>query len=499
MIVPAKPGPLTLYYPQWIPGEHGPTGPIADLVGLKLTAAGRPLSWQRDLTDMYAFRCEVPAGADSVAGISFKSIPLAAGVTPPHRIDLFGTAPNNLEMSAEMVAGLSQLVVETGALFGARHYDHYNFLVALSDYIAHFGLEHHQSSDNREPERALIDDGIRKVNADLLPHEFVHSWNGKFRAPADLAAPDYQQPVKTDLLWVYEGLTQYLGEVLTVRSGLWTPEQFREHLALSAATLDHRAGRTWRPLEDTAVAAQLLYTSRTEGTSWRRGTDFYEEPVLIWLEADVIIRQQSKGRRSLDDFCRRFFGGQNGGPSVVPYTLDDVVATLSEIVPYDWRGFFLSRLNSTGAHAPLAGIEGSGWRLVYGENPSDFFRTTEQFDRVTDHSFTIGFKLREDGTFADILPDSPAARAGIAPGMRLLGVNGRRWSPGMIRELLKPLKTDGQVLSLLVENNEFYQTYTIDYHDGDKYPDLERDPARPDLLEQILKPRTPRPPTAKAD
>ena len=585
LVIPAAPGPMTLVYPKWIPGEHSPTGPIADLAGLKFTAAGKPLAWTRDDVDMYAFHIDVPAGADAVevaldylspssgegfsagpaataqvavlewnlvvlypqgsksdavtcaaslrlpagwkfgtalevasessgeiqfqavslttlvdspviAGAYFRSVPLRAGETPPHRLDLAGDSAAAVAISPRLVDQYNQLVAESGALFGARHYRHYDFLLALSDYLHAMGLEHHQSSDNHAAEHALLDPDVYASFAGLLPHEFVHSWNGKYRRPAGLVTPDYQQPMRGSLLWVYEGLTQYLGDVLTARSGLRTPEIHREHLAWVAAYLDHWPGRTWRPLADTAVAAQILYGARgPEWNSWRRSTDFYDESLLIWLEADTIIRRESQGRSSLDDFCRRFYGGTSGTPTVAPYTFDDVVAAMSDVTPYDWRGFFTARLNSTGAHAPLEGLESSGWRLVYTEALNDYLRSREEVSKLTDVRFSLGLILKheenekDDGMVLDVIPGTPAAHAGIAPGMKLIHVNGRRWSPGALREAIRGAKGGAGPIELLVENTEYQKTYRLDYHGGERYPHLERDPARPDLLKQIIRPK----------
>jgi predicted metalloprotease with PDZ domain len=344
LVIPAAPGPLTLVYPKWIPGEHGPTGPITDLAGLKFSAGGTPLAWRRDPVDMWALRCDVPAGADAVevaldylspgetagfssgasatsklallswnqlllypqgrntddivyaasltlpagwkygtalpvareapgriefapvplttlvdspvlAGQHFRTVVLAEGA-PPHRIQIAADSAAALEMTPAHLAQFQALVAETGALFGARHYRHYDFLLTLSDHTAHFGLEHHESSDDRVAERSLVNDDKRKMLARLLPHEMTHSWNGKYRRPAGLATPTFQEPMKGELLWVYEGLTEYLGSVLTARSGLLTPEQYREALALTAATMDIQAGRSWRPRADTPGAGQ---------------------------------------------------------------------------------------------------------------------------------------------------------------------------------------------------------------------------------------------------
>jgi len=586
LTIHAAPGPLTLVYPKWIPGEHSPTGPITDLAGLKFTAAGKPLAWRRDDVDMYAFHLEVPAGADVVevaldyllphetgrfsagpsastelavlewnlvllyprgsksddvtfapslrlsagwkfgtsldvaaesggeiefrpvslttlvdspviAGAHFRSIPLSVEGAPAHRLDLAGDSAAAVEIKPELLDGFRRLVAEAGALFGARHYRHYDFLLALSDYAQHFGLEHHQSSDNRTAERALLDPDEYALFAGLLPHEFVHSWNGKYRRPAGLATPNYEEPMRGELLWVYEGLTQYLGDVLTARSGLRSPALQREHLAWVAAYLDHWPGRTWRPLEDTAVAAQILYGVRgAEWTSWRRSTDFYDESLLMWLEADTIIRRESQGRRSLDDFCRRFHGGASGVPALVTYTFDDVVTTMNEVAPYDWRAFFTARLHSTGAHAPLGGVEASGWRLVYTEALNEHQRSIEKVLKTTDVRFSLGLILKheklvkENGRVLDVIPGSPAAEAGIGPGMKLIGVNGREWSPDVLREAIRATKGSREPIELLVENAEYYKAYRIDYHGGERYPHLERDASRPDLLDEIIRPQT---------
>ena len=588
LVVPAAPGPLTLLYPKWIPGEHSPSGPITDLAGLKLTAGGTVVPWHRDLLDMFTFHCDVPQGASAVeialdflspaavdgfsagasataqvavinwnqvvlypqgtptddltyeaslrlpagwkfgtalpvadasgdnvrfkpvpltslvdspviAGAQFRVVPLAPGVEPRHEIDMAADSAAALDMGAEQIAAFSRLVEEAGLLFGTRHYRDYHFLYTLSDHTAHFGLEHHESSDDRGAERASVDPDERRRWAHLLPHEFVHSWNGKHRRPADLATPDYQTPMKTDLLWVYEGLTDYLGYLLMARSGLATPDLFRQELAVLAATLDHRPGRLWRPLEDTAVAAQILYNAPRGWESLRRGTDFYRESAFIWLEADVMIRQQTKGKRSLDDFCRRFLGGPGGRPTLETYTADDVFAALNEVSPYDWRGFFTARLESTGARAPLGGLEGSGWRLSYTETRSDYVKSAEESFKLLDLTSSIGITLNtKDDSIRDVIPGMAAADAGVGPGMILIAVNGRKYTPEVLRDALRATRSAAAPLDLLVENTDYFKTYRLDYHGGDRYPILERDPSRPDLLETIIRPLAPRPGGARA-
>jgi predicted metalloprotease with PDZ domain len=576
LTIPAAPGPLELLYPQWIPGEHGPSGPIADLAGLVVTAAGRPVPWTRDPKNMFAFRVDVPAGAGALeveldflltadaegftsaasasaklavvswnqlvlyprgtsardlvcaaslrlpAGwqfgtalpvashsgdaVTFKPVPLATLVDSPVLMgeyfrDLDLTPPGGLrhvmhvaadglpalEMSAELQASFRKLVIEAPALFGATHYGSYHFLVTLSDHVAHFGLEHHESSDNRSWERAFVDEDRRRLMAGLLPHEIVHSWNGKYRRPATLTDADFGAPVDSSLLWVYEGLTTYLGDVLTARSGLWTQEEFLDNLALDAAAQERRAGRTWRPLLDTCVAAQVLYESRAEWANWRREVDFYPEGSLIWLEADVLIRQDTRGKRSLDDFCRGFFGGRNGPPEVRPYAFGDVVAAMNEVAPRDWKKFFEERLSRPTRAAPLGGITGAGWTLVYTDTIPERLASVETVEETTDVSHSIGLLLDDEGTIVDTVPGLPADRAGIGPGMKLLAINGRTWDPVVLRDAIRATKS-GVQMELLVDNAGYVSAHALDYRDGERYPRLVRDESRPDLLSAIIAP-----------
>jgi predicted metalloprotease with PDZ domain len=327
----------------------------------------------------------------------------------------------------------------------------------------------------------LIDDDTRFSWAALLPHEFVHYWNGKYRRPASLTTPDFQQPMHGDLFWVYEGLTNYLGWVLAGRSGLLPDEWATDSLAMMSAILDHRAGRSWRPLADTAVAAQLLYLAAPEWASLRRGVDFYSEGTLLWLEADVIIRQRSKGARSLDDFCKKF----HGAPGVNPYGLDDVIAALTTVEKYDWRGFFDARVFAVAPHPPLGGIEDGGWKLSYDDKPNKPWAADEKDDKVILLDSSLGMRLKEDGSFLDVIPGMPATQAGLAPGMKLIGVNGRKWSPPLLHEAIK----SGKDIELLAENAEFYVTAHLKHKGGERYPHLQRVASKPDLLKEILRPQ----------
>jgi len=568
--IPVRPGPLTLFYPKWIPGEHSPTGPINDLVGLKLSANGKPIAWQRDQVEMFAFHCEIPQGvselevsfddvsqpettasaklarikwnrlilypremnsdtiqvraslllpagwkfasalpvlSESKDGFQLKEVSLTELVDSPgligenfrkfaltstgiaHEIDAMADTPAALEMKPETLTGLKNLVQEAYALFGARHYRSYKFLVTFSDHGGSEGLEHHESSEDGVGEKALSDELELIDFADLMGHEYAHSWNGKYRRPAGLTTPDFEQPMKGDLLWVYEGLTEYLGRVLPARSGLWTADDFHEAMAAVAAEFEMQSGRQWRPLVDTAVAVQFTYPSPRAWMNYRRRVDYYDEGSLVWLDADVLIRQRSNGKLSLDDFCRRFHGGSDTSPLVKTYTFDDVVNTLNEVMPYDWRSFLNERIYQVAPHAPLAGITGGGWKLVYTDKPNTLVRLGDHARKSVDLMYSIGAMLKEDGGVMDVNPNLEAAGAGLAPGMKIITVNGRPWSTDVLHEAITAAKSNTTPIELVVENGSFTGMYKLNYHGGERYPHLERDPTKPDVLGDVIKSR----------
>jgi predicted metalloprotease with PDZ domain len=568
LVIPVKSGPLTLYYPKWIPGEHGPDGPIANVTGLKFEAEGKIIPWERDLLDVFTFHLEIPHGvshldasfdyiepdgasatdkllvlewnevvlypADVPAGklmyeaklvmpdgwkfgtslpveneagnrVSFKSIsldmlvdsPVITGefyrsidLTPPgepihHEIDIAADSAAALNMSPENQKEMINLVAESGKLFGARHYRDYHFLLALSDHVAHFGLEHHESNNSRLPERTLLLPSSGMSLGGLLSHEFVHSWNGKFRRPADLTTPDYEQPMKTDLLWGYEGLTDYLGPMLAARSGLWTPDQYHEYLASIAAMLGPgRPGRTWRPLLDTAVGEPGV-SGRGGWMNWRRGTDYYDEGDLLWLEVATIIHRESGGKKSIDDFCQAFHGGANNGPEVKTYTFDELVNALNSFAPFDWAGFFHTRLNSTSADAPVGGIENGGWKFGFSDKPAKLEGRRGNVGEV----YSIGLQVGADGVVSDAIVGSPAFEAGVSSQMKIIGVNGRVYTPELLADAIKAAKDSSQPITLLVVVDDYFRTCTINYHSGARYPHLVRDSERPDYLDDLIKPR----------
>jgi predicted metalloprotease with PDZ domain len=423
-----------------------------------------------------------------LSGRYFREIPLASESAPKHYLDIAADGPEDLEVPSQMLEGFNDLVRQASALYQSHHYGSYHFLMTLSDQVAHFGLEHHQSNDDRVPEKTFLDSNLDVLEAGLLPHEFTHSWNGKYRRPAGLLSPDFQTPMQGDLLWVYEGLTEYLGDVLTARSGLWTQDQYREALANSAADLDNRPGRRWRDLQDTATAAQTLYEASGQWDNWRRGVDYYPEGELLWLQVDTLIRQQSHGKKSLNDFCVRFLGlDGDTGPITVPYTFEDVVSNLNAVQPYDWAGFLTEKLTTKEDHAPLGGIENGGYRLTYLDTPNSIEESMEAV-RGLDAWYSLGLHISHEGALRDVLFDSPAYKAGLGPEMKIVAVNGRAYTDALMHDAIRNSKTTQAPIELIVENTAYFRDLKIDYHGGERYPHLERVDSKPDMLDQILQP-----------
>jgi predicted metalloprotease with PDZ domain len=423
-----------------------------------------------------------------LAGKYFRVLEL--GGTPAVKLAIAADQPAALAMSAEMLGHYRNLVAESTTLFGATHYRHYQFQWALTGQIMPDGIEHHESSDDRSPLRALLDEDTRRAEAPLLPHEYTHSWNGKFRRPVGLSTADYQAPMRDELLWVYEGLTEYLGDVLATRSGLLTVAEFRDELARISAQLQVHKGRNWRSLEDAAIAAPLLYYQDWNWASrLRRQDDFYWEPALLWLEADTLIRKLSGGKRSLDDFCRRFYGGDSTPPRVVPYDFDAVVAALTSVQPYDWRAFWRDRLTRVGGGAPLEGLEAGGWRLEFVPAENSMHRAHETEDHEVNLQYSLGLRIGLDGgTFSDIVPGSPADVAGAAPGSHLVAVNGHKWSREVLHDALIEAAGGAHIVTFLVEKDDELRTLELHYEGAERYPVLVRG-AGPDLLAEIVRRR----------
>jgi predicted metalloprotease with PDZ domain len=572
-------GPLTLVFAKWIPGEHGPTGPLESMVGLQIKAAGKTLSWSRDPLDVYALNVVVPTGAtkldilietglaasgegfsaaptsseqlavlpwnefvlfpkvkDAAAistsasllvpagwhitspldfhsledgGVEFESASLATLIDSPtqigrymKRVDLQGSVPapqlrHSISIAADsdaalvtpndFAAGYSRLVAEAGNFFGTRIYRHYTWLLTLSDHVASFGLEHHEASDDRMRENSLAEADSRQSVAQLLGHEYVHSWNGKFRRPAGLLSPDYQKPMDGSLLWVYEGLTEFLGYVLPTRAGLITQERFREELAVAAGEFDLEPGARWRPLGDTAVAAQVLYPSPAAWSSSRRGVDFYAASEFLWLNVDSELRARTHGRASLDDFAHRFYAGDAGAAQLKPYVESDVYDALAAVAPADWKSIIRAHLDSKDISALRAGLESSGWRLVYTAEKNQAVETGEKGHKTVSREWSIGFRLDEKAEIIDTIEDRPAARAGAGPGMKVVAINGRRYTVEVLDAAMTEAKANCKPIEILVETGDFYRSLSVSYCDGPRFPHLVRVEGKPDTLSPLLK------------
>ncbi len=406
-----------------------------------------------------------------------------------YRVFIACDSRDGLEVPEATLKAWNKLPAEAAAIFGpAKPYESYTFLLGLSNHIPQAGIEHHQSSDNRLSELALVKAGERKASATLFPHEFAHAWNGKYRRPADMIMRDYQTAQQTRLLWVYEGLTNYFGWLMAARTGLMSADEARDYLAMTAARMTNVKARGWRPLDDTAAAASTLFDATRSWRSARRAVDFYDEGTLLWLEVDVLIRTQSKGAKSLDDFSAAFFGGGTGKPAVKGYTLENVIDALREVSPHDWKSHFARRVEAVAEAPPLDGITGGGWKLTYGTKPTDLFATMEGLSKGVNLTDSVGVAVAGDGLVGDLVPNSPAAKAGLAPGMKVLAVNGRRYSPDGLKSAVAATATGGK-LELLAENGDFFKTHTVEYKGGARYPRLEKQDGKADLLSEIVKPK----------
>lgn len=424
----------------------------------------------------------------AIIGKYFAKVPLATDPVPVE-MDIAGETEDSIKYSPETLLWWKNLVTQANLAFGAHHYRKYRFLLTVSDDGGSEGLEHHESSEDGVGEKALSDRLEMLDLADLLSHEYTHSWNGKYRRPASLTTPDFEQPMRGDLLWVYEGLTQYLGHVFPARSGVWTPEMFRDVFAVTYADMNLRSGRKWRPLVDTAVAVQYTYSSPRAWQNARRRVDYYDEGSLIWLDADVLIRQKSNGKLSLDDFLHKFHGGQSGTPAVVTYTLDDLVQTLNSVVPYDWKQFFVDRVYKVAPVAPIGGIENGGWKFIFNDTPNLQIQVDERDRNFVNEFYSIGLLVGSDGEIRDINPDLAAARAGLAPGMKILKVNDSDFSIDGLRNAVFATKGNSDGLTIQAVNGKDTASYKIAYSGGEKFPHLMRDSSRPDYLTAIAKPR----------
>lgn len=567
------PGPLVLLYPEWLPGEHGPTGPIADAAGFAFTADGRPLAWRRDTVDVHAFHLDVPAGATSVearfqflpphergnarvvtaptmaniewnavslypAGTYVRRIPVSASVTwpagwtgytalrgtrsgdrtrygtvpydvlidspifagryarrialdPAVTLDMVGDTPDEIEPAPDVIAAHKALVVQADRLFGARHYDHYDLLVATSDVQSDEGLEHHRSSENSFAGDLFTDWDANLGDHYVVAHEFTHSWNGKYRRPFDLWTPDYRTPMRDTLLWVYEGQTQFWGDILAARSGLWTKDQYLDTLAgVAALYTGGQPGTAWRPLQDTTNDPVIGGGGGgSDWQSWSRGFDYYRNAELIWLEADAQLRSLTGGAKGLDDFARGFFGVDPGVWNTEhTYTFDDVTAALNAVAPYDWAGFLRRRLDATGP-ASLAGIERAGYRLVYTDTPNAMLKNGLAKSKGADFFYSVGLRADAAGKVTSVLWQGPAFLAGIKPDDTIVAIGDRGYRAPAMAAAITAAKDGREPLVLSLRSGDRFRTVSVPYHGGLRYPHLQKIAGGEAGLDRLIAPR----------
>jgi predicted metalloprotease with PDZ domain len=578
LTIAVQPGPLTLVYPKWIPGEHGPTGPLNSMVGFEVRANGQRLTWSRDPYDMYALRLTVPRGVDRLEvsldsglatengdftagptnsaqlaviswneflvfpmGVDADRISVDASIVPPagwtivcaldstvgsggvhsfenasiarlidspvqmglhtklielarsapgselkHSLSIMADSARALTVPDDFAAGYGRLVAESGALFGSRIYRHYTWLLSLSDHVAHFGLEHHESSDDRTDEDALSEDDLRMDVAGLLGHEYVHSWNGKYRRPLGLLSPDYQKAMDGTLLWVYEGMTEFWGDVLPTRAGIITPEYYRETVAQAAGFFDTEPGVHWRPMVDTATSVQLLNDAPAAFTSSRRAADYYDASIFLWLDVDAELRLLSKGRLTIDDYVKRFYAGRTGEPSLKPFVEQDVYDALGAVATADWRTLIHRHLDNLDTTALMGALARSGWKLSYSAEPNAAVAAREKRHGGAARRWSIGLNLDKDGKIIDAVSDRAAALAGASPGMTVVAVNGRKFTSKGLDAAIAEAQKLRQPIALLVENADFYSNLSVAYYDGPRYPHLVRIEGQPDTLSSVI-------------
>jgi predicted metalloprotease with PDZ domain len=492
-----------LLYPAHIPVRDIPVQPSLKVpdgwgVGTALQPEGAsawPVPAGGSTTKFAVTNVEQLEDSPVIAGQYFHEFALAPTISPKHYIDVVSDEPADSNLRPSTLAEIANLVREADADYASHHYNAYHFLLTLSDIAGGEGLEHGQSSDNGVGEKGFADDAHQLGEADLLSHEFTHSWNGKYRRPVGLYQPDFATPQQGALLWVYEGMTQYLGNVLAARSGLKSQAQYRDLLALSAANLDTKPGREWRSTEDTAIAASVLRGGNPAWSNWRRGQDYYQEGELLWLDADTLIRKMTDNKKSLDDFEKVFLAkGGNTGPLIVTYTFDELVQDLNEVVKYDWATFLHDRVDKLNPRADLDGIERGGYKLVYKDKPSASEKTLTSIGGRrgggVDCWYSLGMRISGEGSIADVRWNGPADKAHVAPGQKIIAINGQVFSPELLHEAIKAAKGNTEPIKLILQSDTYISNAEIDYHDGERFPVLVRVDGAPAYLDDITKPLT---------
>jgi len=567
----AQAGPMTLLFPQWLPGKHAPRGEIEKLAGLKISAKGETIAWTRDPLDVYAFHIQVPEGARQIdialdflsatqgdqgrvavtpammnlafetvslypAGYFARRIPVRATVTYPAgwkaasglpsrasgstyayettdyetlvdspvfagryfrqetlsdrvRLNIVADHPGDLAATPAQIGAHRKLVEQSIRLFGSQPYDRYEFLLALTDEMGGIGIEHHRSSENGANPEYFTGWASGPGSRGLLPHEFTHAWNGKYKRPAGNWTPDFNTPMNNTLLWVYEGQTQFWGMVLAARSGLVSKQDTLDAIATMAAALDLRRGRDWRPLQDT-TNDPVITARRPKGwVSQQRSEDYYAEGMLVWLEADAILRAGTGGAKGLDDFARAFFQGRDGDWGTSTYVFGDVVLALNAVMPYDWLGLLTTRLSETARGAPLAGLTKGGYRLAFGETPSASLIDGERRAKSTDLSYSLGMSIGKDGKLSQVIWGGPAFAQGLTVGSEIVAVAGRSYSDEAIKAAVTAAKGGKEPVRLLVKNGDRFREIAIDYHEGLRYPRLEKTSPGEGSLDRLLVPK----------
>ena len=580
-------GRVALWYPKWVPGSHGPGGPIANLAGISFqTASGKSLSWKRTPGEVYRFEVDVPADVDvlhsslhyiadqptttsfghdcfggsqlgvinpssvllcleaadidrqeiitdvvlppnwsiatalpntetsegdsndhSFGPVSLRTLvdsPLMFGkhyraynlvdaqhkdTIPPHILHVFGDESSHTDLDAEIIARLGSMVTQTAFLIGSHPYDQFDILLGVSDELPANGLEHARSTFNVLPPKGLqsIED-LKGWNRLLIPHEYLHAWCGKYRRPAGMLTSNFHTAKDTELLWVYEGLTQYLGELIEARSGLMSTDEFRHRLNVELRNAKHLQGRQWRTLADTAATSHILRDRSPSWSGLRRSQDYYMEGMLLWLEIDARIRQASGGSQSLDDFCASFLGSTSNDHHPKPFSRKQIVKALNKIVAYDWDGLIRRRVEAiqNDYDPAVAELLGYSFELTASEPeiPANTFRHSKGVDALD----SLGILLAQDGTVKNVLLGSTADQVGLGPGMTVVGINGRKWSGGRFAEAIR-LGQDKRPIELIVANRDELRTIQLHYHDGPRYWNLTRNEEKSDLLKPILAPK----------
>ena len=572
MDIPVRPGPFTFVYPEWIPGYHGPTGPLSAISQIRVSANGHTLSWHRDHVDMYAFHVDVPKGVTHLhvrftvlinspgtlatanvaviewnralfyqndvnshddyfkasiilpkgwaygtampdpaqqgdrvdfgevpldmlvdspldAGRFYKKVPLWRKGSAYQQLDIFADKPQDLDIPQSVINEYKRMTPEALALYGARHWYTYHSLLVLSDKIGFEGIEHHQSSDDRAPDDFMTNPKWQLTAGDLLTHEFSHSWNGKYRRPWDLTTQNFQIPQRTDLLWVYEGMNQYLGDLLSFRCGIRKPSEYPQYVATLYSKMLTEPGRKTEPLIDTTTAAPYLYQAEGEYPGIRRTAgDFYTEGELMWLDVDTIIREKTHGRKSLDTFLHLYAGQHNTGPIVKTYTRADIEKLLNEVVPYHWHEFFQKHVYEIAEKPPTSEFKRAGWKFVYNSKPNEFVIADEKLQHNDNQWVTYGLIIGKGGKIDRVREGSPAWNAGMAPSGTVKAINRQSYSPKELAYQMKQAEHSKAPTVFLVERGHTYRSFDVDYHGGPKYPHLVRNPGEPDMLAKIMAP-----------